>query len=497
MTELEIKFCLDEPAARRWREALQAQGAAQERLQAVYFDTADGALAAARMALRLRDENGRWVQTLKAEGDSPIHRLEHEVPVQDAQGGQGGMPPLVLSRHDGTPAGEALRRALGDRDEAALQPRHQTEVVRLKRRVRTAGGTEAELALDLGEVRAAERRQPIAELEVEHVQGPLAGLFEVACDVVAEGGAWFGTVSKAERGERLRAGPQAEPVAVTAQPMDLPAGADSAQLLHAVLRNVLAQVLPNASAVAEGSSDAEQIHQLRVGLRRLRTALRELAPLSEALQPGWDSPLADSFRRLGERRDNETVAAAVQPLLEAAGAPVTCWTMPPVADSAAAAREPAFQAVLLQVLGLTLSEPDAGAAAPLGAAELQKLLAQTLQRLHRQVLRDGRRFDRLPLQRQHRVRKRLKRLRYLAEFVRPLWRAKSVDRYVKALKPAQDALGMHNDVVVAAQKFRDDAARNPQALFAAGFLQGRLALTQREARKVLRRVKNKGRVFWG
>ena len=60
----------------------------------------------------------------------------------------------------------------------------------------------------------------------------------------------------------------------------------------------------------------------------------------------------------------------------------------------------------------------------------------------------------------------------------------------------QEALGTHNDVVVAAQKFRDDARQDTNALFAAGFLQGHLAVTEREARQALRRLDAKGRPFW-
>jgi inorganic triphosphatase YgiF len=496
MTELEIKFCLDAAAARRWRSTLQAQGAQARRLQAVYFDTDDGALAQARMALRLRDEDGQWVQTLKAEGSSPIHRLEHEVPVPAAR--RTAVPAIAMARHDGTPAGDALHAVLGARGDGALQPRHETDVTRLVLHVRTAGGTEAELALDDGEVRAGGRREPLAELEVEHLGGPLAGLFDIAQDIAATGGAWLSTLSKAERGERLRAGPEGLPSAVKARPVELPsrADADAAQLLHAVLRNVLAQVLPNASLVAEGSVDAEHIHQLRVGLRRLRTALRELGTLSAALQPAWDAPLHEAFTQLGVQRDNETVAEAVQPLLQAAGAPQARWTLPPPADIAAAVRSPALQQVLLQVLRLTLSEPEAGAAGPLDPAPLKHLLVQRLQALHRQVLRDGKRFHQLPPDRQHRVRKRAKRLRYLAEFVRPLWRGKAVGRYVDTLKPVQDALGAHNDTAVAAQKFRDDAVHSPDALFAAGFLQAHLDRTSRDAHKALRRFGERAEPFW-
>ena len=43
------------------------------------------------------------------------------------------------------------------------------------------------------------------------------------------------------------------------------------------MHECLEQVLVNASEIAAGSSDAEHVHQLRVGIRRLRTAMRELA----------------------------------------------------------------------------------------------------------------------------------------------------------------------------------------------------------------------------
>jgi inorganic triphosphatase YgiF len=54
------------------------------------------------------------------------------------------------------------------------------------------------------------------------------------------------------------------------------------------------------------------------------------------------------------------------------------------------------------------------------SAKARKLLGSRLEKLHSQVGKDGRRFQQLDVVSQHRVRKRLKRLRYLAEFVAPL-----------------------------------------------------------------------------
>lgn len=487
MHEVELKFRLDPAAVDRWRRRLSQQDAHAERLRARYFDTPDRRLAGARMALRLRQEGPRWVQTLKGEGDGALRRLEHEV-VVPARGDEA--PVLDLARHDDSPLAAMLAAALDGRADA-LALRYETDVQRLARTVRTEGGSEIEIALDLGEVRSGDRRDDIAELELELKDGPIDGLFSLAADAIGAGGLWFSTVTKAEGGERLRDATPALPA--KARPMNLDRDADGRALLKAVLDNTLAQVLPNASAVADGRTDADTVHQLRVGLRRLRTALRELSALHPGLLPQWQDPLRRTFALLGERRDDESVAEAVRPLLEAAGAPTTAWHPPAVADVVQAVRLPAFQAVLLQVLAL--SADDARHAEPLTHEALASLLSQRLARLHRQVVRDGRRFDRLAPERQHRMRKRLKRLRYLAEFAAPLWPGKAVARYLQRLKPAQQALGRHNDGVVAARKFREDARRDPAAWFAAGYLQGRQAVTGREARRALRRVE-RARPFW-
>ena len=111
MTEIELKFQV--PAARR--EALgRAVATATARriaLRARYFDTADRRLGRAGLALRVRKEGRRWVQTLKGAGDGIWQRLEHEVPLRVAPG---VMPLADPALHDGTAAGDALRQALGD-----------------------------------------------------------------------------------------------------------------------------------------------------------------------------------------------------------------------------------------------------------------------------------------------------------------------------------------------------------------------------------------------
>lgn len=488
MNELELKFRLDEPAALRWQQMFEAQHARRLRLRARYFDTDDGRLGRAGIALRLRLEGDQWVQTLKARGESAVHRLEHEVAVP---GAPDETPALDIARHAGTAAHGPLLKALGSAGPAALVERFATDVWRSIVVIEGSDDSRIEAALDLGHVHAAGRQSPIAELELEHLAGPLAALFARAEEALTIGGMWFSTISKAEQGERLRAGKPGP--ATKAQALALPHRAQGAAVLRAMLENTLAHTLANLSITAEGKAQAEQIHQARTGLRRLRTVLRELSSAGPRFDPAWEPVLAYTFRVLGTQRDHEVVSAAVRPLLEAAGAPKTAWTAPTAPDLVAAARAPALQRTMLQLLALVHS-PDERLC-PLSRKEITALLARRLQHLHRQLRRDAKTFESLPPAQQHRLRKRLKRLRYLSEFAQALWPEHRVARYVEALKPMQDALGWHADCAAGAAHFHEDAKTDPRAQFAAGYLQAHLHTTAHAAHEALRGTQELDR-FW-
>ena len=88
MTEIELKFQV--PASRRVAlgKAVATATAQRVSLRARYFDTADRRLGLAGLALRVRKEGRRWVQTLKGSGDGIWQRLEHEVVLRVAPGVQ-------------------------------------------------------------------------------------------------------------------------------------------------------------------------------------------------------------------------------------------------------------------------------------------------------------------------------------------------------------------------------------------------------------------------
>ena len=495
--EIEFKFQIPADALEAVEAALRSGPCTRMHLQARYFDTPDGALAAHGVALRLRKEGATWVQTCKALGHGPLHRLEHNVDLGPGRKGQ--VPGALPSRHDGTPAGERLREVIGT-DPAPLVEVYGTDIWRLVHTEQFAGSS-IELALDQGRVLApsldggAPRSAQICELELELVEGTVHDLTALARLWAERHGLWFSTVSKAERGLRLAHGQSTRSAVKATAPVFAHADGfpDGPTIQRAVVAACLAQILPNATEVAAGSDDAAQVHQLRVGLRRLRTALRELAPLGEGLDDAWQAPLVRAFRALGEQRDRQVVQGTVAPRLQAAGAPDFDWPAPAAADTApgAVVRAAHFQAALVGLIGF------AAQAGPDGASPKQarKLLRTRLGKLHQQLRRGGDAFEALAPEAQHEVRKRLKRLRYLVEFVGPCFDAKGAARHARKLEPAQDALGLYMDELTAQQAYRAAAAQAPRAWFAVGWLLARQPESAHLAGQALRAAGGANR-FW-
>jgi inorganic triphosphatase YgiF len=535
--EIEFKFHIPSERLDAVRADLLAAPCEQTRLQARYFDTADGLLAAHGAVLRLRKEGTRWVQTAKALGDGPLHRLEHNAELGPSPAT--AVPPSPdVQRHAGTPVGERLAALLATSKEPLVET-YGTDIQRLSRIVAVpgadgAGETKVELALDVGHVAArgagadATRTAPVCELELELSQGDVAGLVELARQWSGRHGLWFDTVSKAERGERLMAGtPTGAAVKATAPRFEAFAGTDRDQrpatggkhgkhgkgarsarhdgpdgpaVQRAVVAACLAQMLPNASELAAGNDAADVTHQLRVGIRRLRTALREFASLGPGLDPAWEAPLVDAFRALGARRDEELMASELLPRLEAAGSPpidlrraAEADAPPPLAPGDVV-RAPAFQAVLVELIAFTaLPTPSSGEA--LDSAQARRQLRRRLRKLHTRLLDDAGRFDTLEAEARHTVRKRLKRLRYLAEFTASLFDTGRARRYLERLEPAQDALGLANDEATALVASRAAAQRDPRAWFAVGWLSAREPGMVRASGKALRGL-SKAPKFW-
>ncbi len=483
--EIELKFRIPPARLAAVRRAVATASADLQALAAAYYDTPGEHLAQARTALRLRREGDTWVQTLKAEGASAMQRLEDNVPVP-TQPGQ-ARPALDTARHDGSPAGAALRRLLAAAGpDAVLFERYATTVQRTRRRLRS-GGALIELALDEGQVSADGRSHPLCEIEFELLGGPPQALLALAGRWAARFGLLLDVRSKSELGHNLAAGLAGSPPAM-GLPLRLARQAGWQTARAAMLANTLRQVLANASQLAAGPAEPAHLHQLRVGLRRLRSVLAMGWP--DAATADLQAAVAALFQQLGAARDQDAMAAWLGPALQAAGspwlpgavlAPLAATAQPaaaaaPPTDAATLLRRPATQQLWLDLLALGLPAASAGPVAdtvPVPAPAASAQLAPLLRRLQRQVRRDARGFATLDDPARHRLRRRIKRLRYIADLSAGLWPAKPLDQLLKRLKQAQAPLGDFNDTLVALAHCRAQTAHDPAAWFAVGWLVAR------------------------
>jgi inorganic triphosphatase YgiF len=501
MVEIEIK--LQVPVSRRDAVAREVAGrgagAASLRLQAAYFDTAERALASAGLAWRVRREGRRWVQTLKGAGADGITRFEHNVP---RPGPAAPLPVPDAALHAATPVGARLIDVLKSIEGAPVCV-FRTDIRRRARTLRVAAGGSVELAFDEGTIAAGTQRLPVRELEIELVAGTPAALIATARRWTARHGLWIDVRSKAERGDLLARGEALAP-ARKAAPVALAAAMDLAEGRRAVLRSCLDQVIVNASQVAEGRFADEHVHQLRVGLRRLRTALRLFdglaAPAPDEAAAALAAAAAALFRQLGAARDRAAVGGPLQVelqrALEGIGLDLQAPTLPPAADAvepAAALRAPAAQGLLLDLLAAV--QPEEAGAAAAEAPPLRAALARRLNRWHKQVAADAPRFAELDDTARHALRKRAKRLRYAVEFSAALFGERAVRRYLAPLRELQERLGALNDVAVGLAGFREASGDDPRALFALGWLAARRERLLAECAPALRAVA-KAKRFW-
>ena len=298
--EIEIKLCGEPDSLKRAFSGAairdRATGrAAIKRLDNVYYDTDDQRLRARGLAFRVRKDGRRFYQTLKSDDAAGLaaYRGEWQNPLRS------GEPDLALMPEGGR---AALDGAI-DPDE--LRPVFATRVRRTVRRVETtdhAGRPSLiEAALDVGGIEANGASLPIAEVELELLEGSPEALYALALELDALAPLRLETRSKSARGYALAAG--MPPAWHKAEPPALEADATVDRAIQAILRSCLQHWCANEAAALDGS-DPEGVHQMRVALRRLRSAFSVFGRLIDPAQRAWLSDEAKTIvNGLGPARD--------------------------------------------------------------------------------------------------------------------------------------------------------------------------------------------------
>ncbi|MDC8756667.1 CYTH and CHAD domain-containing protein [Janthinobacterium fluminis] len=502
--EIELKLLLD-PAdrAKLRRHPLLKRSALgppqREQMLSIYFDTPDFHLLRHRAGLRVRKSAGQWTQTMKAGGGvlAGLHqRHEWEGPVKGAEPDLAGLRQLL---EPGSPWAAALAAPELQGNLQALFTVHvQRDTWNLD-----VDGAAIELVLDEGSIERNGVALPICEIELELKSGPPERLFELALRLLERMPLRLEHSNKAERGYALCVPAVAAPA--RAQALQLGRRASVEEGLRAILGNCLVHIEANQAGAIRGD-DTEYVHQMRVGVRRLRSALAlfaAVAPCPAALRDdiAWLSGV------LGEARDWDVLAASTLEALAAAPdgaaqlarvrALLQTQRQQRHAQAAQALQSARYTGLMLS-LGAWLT--GAGWRLGLAAASARRLdlplrpfADASIARLHRRALKRGGTLRGAGPRALHRLRGAVKSCHYAAQFFAPLHKEKRVDSYLAAVAAMQDELGWRNDLAVANELLQQLAAQDAADIaalgYARGYLLARLALDRRGLRKCWRALR--------
>ena len=318
-----------------------------------------------------------------------------------------------------------------------LKPMFETRVHRTVYPIAKRGHI-IELAIDQGKIDTGVSSLPLCELELELKRGNEKDLFSLARELVHLLPAQLALKSKSERGYEFVDRKLGAPV--KAVPVDLTVCASARDGFKMIGGACLKQVIENELAIIKG--DSEGVHQMRVGLRRLRAAMSlfsallpdpqtsaiktELKWLTGELAPAREievlmNRVVKPLKKKGDARRNG-VPALLQELAQKRKA-----ALERVQNAIASAR---FRALILEVAAWLETghwmSPEDDLVRSRGQVPIQVFAADQLRRRWRKVRKKGKALAQLDAPNRNKLRIQVKKLRYAAEFFGDLFLGKRV-----------------------------------------------------------------------
>ncbi|HUO97160.1 MAG TPA: CHAD domain-containing protein [Rhizomicrobium sp.] len=502
--EIEIKLQVSPAAMRKVRQLdwLQSAPAKQAKLVSVYFDTPAHKLKDRGIALRVRHAGRKRIQTVKTAGDGGFARGEWESEVRT------DLPDLAA-------AGDSpLAKLAGGKLQKKLKPVFETSVMRTAIPLRI-GGSEVEIALDRGGIKSGRRRETVSEIEIELKSGDPAEIARLAERIAEAVPVRYEPRTKPERGYALANG--AAPRAVHAAEVALDRAMTTGEAFRAIGFSCLNQLCANEPGVR--AADSESVHQMRVGLRRLRAAM---SVFKDLLQDSESQTVKAELKwlteQLGPARDFDVfVRESVAPLTHtAAEMGVLQQDLEQRRDEGFhRAREAVdgerYRKLVLRVALWLASGIWTANADPLKRLPRERPVAEfaseVLSARLSKIVKKMKKLKKLDVHNRHKLRIAVKKLRYASEFFDSLFSGGKRGRRKLAavLEELQDVLGTLNDFSVhrrLAGEFVHDGGhkdRRPEKAFAMGIVTGReqtrFETCMAAAMKAGGRISKRGR-FW-
>ena len=466
--------------------ALRQGRARSAAVSLMWFDTADGQLAAAGLVVEAPARGPRRLLRTLPEATEAWHP---------------GRPPTVLRT---LAADEAPEEAGGDGLAAVAAFAGRQQSMRLD----TPQGV-VQAVLVEGQLRSHAAERPAARLSLT---GALPAVLAVARAVAAELPLLPPRAALAEEGRALAAGQ-----APRAHRLGAPdtAAATTAEDAFLAAAGHLMEVVRQQSARIRPDAPPEPVHQTRVALRRLRSVFRVFRSVTDcAVLRAIDAQMRDVLTVLGPARDWDVFLGGIIRQIE--GAFPEEKRIAGLRRAAESQRREAYGAVvamldgaawrllMIDAVAMLLAHPWRDGAEPPRLTMLDTPVAEfgraVMDRRWHRLRRAGGDFEGLDAEALHELRLDGKRMRYAAEVFAPVFGAKAGRRFLRRVADLQEGLGLANDAAVArglAAKLAKpgDGGRAWAVGVVEGWSEARVAATRGDALEAWRRLHGKDR-FW-
>lgn len=463
--EIELKLQLCPKTAKIFHEHPLLSKIESQKLKLLntYFDTPALDLHARRFAMRFRKKGWAWLLTVKsaepASGGLAM-RNEWECPAT---------PGVFDFSHVDNPDFRNYLESITPQ----LQPVFSTDFSRQIWHV-PCGESLIELALDQGKIYSKGKSTPICEIELELISGHIADIFTLTKLLQKSYKLYPAIASKAERGYSLFC---SQPIA----PFRSRPGALSEQLTPVeAFRQIALNCLEHFQRNEEGlrsSKEPEYVHQARVALRRLRSAIKLFTPvLPQDFVLAYGETWKALASALGDARNWDVFLKETLPPIRAIF-PKTS-ELPRLNQEgirqARRARKAITSVMALSEYPKLMIEFTAAVFAlnEENSIPLTHFASDQLSRHARKAKKLTERYEDLQPSERHKMRIYFKKLRYTLEFFAPLVNCKRLPPYLATLNRLQGQLGLINDHITAQSLVKSVLAKHPAGLLD-GWLAGR------------------------
>lgn len=449
--EFELKLTMDKQyASRLSHQAVILNKSTckpiSHKLADLYFDSPDLKLMEAGVKLHLSHTSSGWIQSIQLSGSSHIglHQyLEWNAPIA-------GNHPDFTKIYE-----PILVKVFPNKNlRKSITPMFKTEIQRKTWHLAFNNGDQVEVAFDLGRLIAHENEEVISEVSLKLKSGHVGRLFDLALELQDAIPLNLENLTLAQRGYAYYR--HSPPQVIKAQLPNLTRKMNANIAFKEIVWECIHQLQLNQNVVLH-TSDIEGVHQMRIALRRLRSAfslfklilghkkcafiLSELKWLSNILGKARDIDvlLTQTIPAISKQLKHHPGLLTLQQLALKRQAKVYGFTREALLSWR-------YHCLLLTVCSWLENEQWKQSKKHY---QLPSVATRTLNKFHKQLLRHNGSLTEMSAEDRHATRIASKRLRYAAEFFMSLYPVKDCARFIKILTQVQECLGQINDITVA------------------------------------------------